>query len=73
MTALAADPNFRPVESESPRWPGPKELMALVHELFREGSLDHAQMKVLSTLPELSASPLDAKPVLFPSAILPAE
>lgn len=62
MSALTADPNQRPAVSEAPRWPSPKELVALVHELFREGSLDQSQMKVLSTLPELS-----------PSAILPAE
>ncbi len=55
MSALTVDPNLRPVVSEAPRWPGPTELMVLLHELFREGSLDHAQMQVLSTLPELSS------------------
>lgn len=67
MTTLTVDPNFKPVESESPRWPTAKELIDLVHELFREGSLDLAQMKVLSTLPELAQPSLDAQATILPA------
>lgn len=67
MSALTVNPKFKPVESESPRWPTAKELIDLVHELFREGSLDLAQMRVLATLPELAQPSLDAKATILPA------